>query len=414
MDKHRRLAPQLSTALALAAVAVAISGCANLGLGQRGQGALGGYPPRAKVAVLLPGAGPFAEAADAIRAGVRAAQKVDNTGSPAQLIFVDAAEPKGVAEGLAKAVGGGATQAIGPLEKPAVESLAKGPALKVPTLALNAADFAGTPAANLYQFALTPESEGVDIADKALAQGLRRALVLYSGDSGGTRRADAFRSRWRSGGGTLVGESTLGTKPKDAIKAAAALLSKGKADFVFLAADPEAAEQVYPALRQAAPALPVVATPSVYPGDASPSQNRALAGLLFVDMPWMIGAGPPGDPLRRSQIDSGVHYLRNPLGRRLFAMGIDAYRLGPRLAELRGHRGESFAGETGRLSIDSRGIVKRELILARFTDSGPVPAQTIAVQAVSAAKSRPNAGRAKAAATTSTPAAHRPRPEPAR
>jgi hypothetical protein len=84
-------------------------------------------------------------------------------------------------------------------------------------------------------------------------------------------------------------------------------------------------------------------------------------------------------------------------------MGIDAYRLAPRLGALAGSPGSGFPGQTGRLSIDSRGNVKRELTLARFAETGPVPAERIAPAPASATR-----------ATAPGPLARTPKPEPAR
>jgi hypothetical protein len=334
----------------------------------------GGYAAGDKLMVILPGKGPVADAANAVREGLRAANGADNTATKPALTFIANDDPKKMAADYKGAIGAGATQVIGPLLKPSVDVLASGPALKVPTLALNQATKPGKPAANLYQFALAPETEAVEVANKAKALGFTRALMLSPKGEAGSRRADAFRRQWQKLGGTLVGEASLDPAAANLTKPLNALLHKGAADVLFLATDADQARKVYPAVRNGAVALPVVATSAVYSGQPDPARDQALTGLYFVDAPWVLGVGAADDPLARAKLKRGSSALATPLGLRLYAMGIDAYRLAPRLSTLAKDAGATFPGESGTLSIDSIGRVQRQLTLAQFTPSGPQPA----------------------------------------
>ncbi|MFW5723876.1 MAG: penicillin-binding protein activator, partial [Halochromatium sp.] len=100
------------------------------------------------------------------------------------------------------------------------------------------------------------------------------------------------------------------------------------------------------------------------------AQNRALAGLYFVDIPWLLDQ-QRSDRLSRQALRGTLSNVSGPLAR-LYAMGIDAYRLAPRIAEMSQQPGTFFPGETGGLSLDSRGRVRRQLTLARFTPAGVV------------------------------------------
>jgi outer membrane PBP1 activator LpoA protein len=195
--------------------------------------------------------------------------------------------------------------------------------------------------------------------------------MLYPDDGAGKRRADAFRAHWNRLGGALVGESAFDPGAAAYPAKIQGLLARGDADFLFLAANADQAQSIFPRIRKDAADLPVIATSDVYSGASDPVRDRALAGLYFVDMPWMLGVEKRNDPLRRADIKSSAAYLATPLGRRLYAMGIDAYRLAPRLARLASEPGSTFAGQTGRLSLDAMGRVRRELVLGRFTESGP-------------------------------------------
>jgi len=361
-----------------------LGGCAGFPWGKGPPNLRGGYAAGAKVAVILPAKGPVADAANAVRDGLRAAGGADDTPTRPTLTFIASDQPNEIAGAYKKALAGGATQVIGPLLKPAVDTLAAGPALKVPTLALNQAAKPGKSADNLYQFALAPETEALEVANKAKAMGFTRALMLAPQGEAGQRRADAFRRQWQRLGGTLVGEAGFDPAAADPAKDLGDLLAKGTADVLFLAADADQVRKVYPAIRDQAVALPVVATSAVYSGDPDAARDKALAGLYFVDAPWVLGVGAADDPLARFKLKKGAAALATPLGLRLYAMGIDAYRLTPRLATLAKTPGATFPGATGTLSIDAQGRVQRQLTLAQFTPSGPHP-----VTAITAAKASP-------------------------
>ena len=361
--------------------ALALGGCTGL--------PRGGYAAGDKVTVILPSKGPVTDAADAVRAGVQAAFEADNSGTRPALTFAAADDPVQVDSALKAAVKAGATQIIGPLQKPAVDALAKGPALKVPTLALNHSTVGGTMAANLYQFALAPDTEAAEVANKAYAMGFRRALMLYPLGHAGSRRADAFRRQWRQLGGIVAAES-LFDPVAQTFQATVAQLFGSTGDFVFLAADAAQARRIYPLIRGGAGALPTIATPDVYPGTADRARDQDLAGLYFVDLPWLLGVGADQNPLARSKMRRQSATLGTPLGLRLYAMGIDAYRLAPRLTALSKRLiSSSFTGETGILSIDSQGRVQRRLSLGRFTERG--------VAAVAGGSAATGTGRAQTA-----------------
>ena len=393
-----------------------LGGCADLPWGNQAQpNRNGGYSIGDKVAVILPAKGPVADAANAVREGLRAANGVDDTPAKPTLNFIASDQPNQITDAYKKSVAGGATQVIGPLLKPAVDTLASGPALKVPTLALNQAAKPGKAADNLYQFSLAPETEAQEVANKAKALGFSSALMLAPKGEAGQRRADAFRRQWQRLGGTLVGEAGFDPAAKDPVKGLSGLLGKGKADFLFLAADADQALKVYAAVREAAIALPVVATSAVYSGSADAARDKTLAGLYFVDAPWVLGVNAADDPLARTKLKKGAAALSTPLGLRLYAMGIDAYRLAPRLAALAKDPTATFPGETGTLSIDAQGRVQRQLTLAQFTARGPQPATAIAAAKVTSPTTAPVAGKPdQAAAETAPAAAVKPKPEPKR
>ncbi len=156
-------------------------------------------------------------------------------------------------------------------------------------------------------------------------------------------------------------------------KSLAKLLASKDADLLFLVATADMARKIYPRIQAAAPKdLKVISTSHVYSGNFDTARDKALVGLYFVDIPWMLDAGGES-PLARRNATGRSASAAGPLAR-LYAMGIDAYRLAPRLTGLAKNPGAYYAGQTGGLAIDSLGRITRRLELGRFTATGVRPA----------------------------------------
>ena len=92
--------------------------------------------------------------------------------------------------------------------------------------------------------------------------------------------------------------------------------------------------------------------------------------VVFVDMPWVLDTRRQlsliQDSLNRNWSQDRSSY------RRLYAFGIDAYRLIPELNRLRLERDTVHAGETGDLQLDETNTIQRKLRRARFINGQPV------------------------------------------
>jgi uncharacterized protein len=324
----------------------------------------GGYAAGNSVTVMLPRGGRFAGAAASVKDGIEAAGRADTSGQRPALAFVDSTSTGNARSIHAKAVEGGADYVLGPLEKESVDSLAAGPALAVPTLALNQTTRDSQAAANLFQFALSPENEAAEAANKAAAMGLKRAAVLYPEGPWGARLASAFRTQWRRLGGALEAEAVYNPTARNVEKTVTGLLGDANSDVVFLVATNELAHRLYPQIRKASASVTVISTSHVYSGVFDAARDRVLAGLYFVDIPWMLDSSGEG-ALSRRRLSGSSFEVANPLAR-LYAMGIDAYRIAPRLPALAKSPGAFYPGQTGGLSIDSLGRIQRQLALGRF------------------------------------------------
>ncbi len=348
----------------------------------------------ARVALLLPSKGPLAAAAAALREGVFAAHFAER-GERAAITVYDAG---GTAEealaAYRAAIDAGAERVLGPLSREAVTALFQSDVPRVPTLALNYADAPALPPPGSLQFALLPEEEAAAAADRLLARGLRRALVLVPDDDVGKRAADAFGERMRGQGGKISGIATYDAAASDQSRTIRSLVgleqSQGRAQFLrgllgidlkmeptprsdvdalFLFARNAQARVLLPQLRNAeATRYPIIATSAIYGGSNSAADSE-LDGVEFAEVPWILGITDATNIPTRAQLVS----LRNASGpaARLFAFGIDAYRLLPHLEWLERNPGRPVIGATGALSADPNGRIRREPAWARYVGASP-------------------------------------------
>ena len=138
--------------------------------------------------------------------------------------------------------------------------------------------------------------------------------------------------------------------------------------FLFMVANPNQGRQLKPLLNfHYARNLPVYATSYIYDGTPAPRRDQDLDGVRFVDMPWILYQDTRLHQLARETWPEG-HGRYN----RLFAMGVDAYRLQARLYLLRTVAGSDLPGVTGNLHLDGARLV-RESDWAEFRRGQPQP-----------------------------------------
>ena len=339
-----------------------------------------GYKPGDTIAVLLPQRGQYAGAARAVRDGLLTAQREIDESERPRLVFYDNSNAENTERTLQRAAADGARLAIGPLQKAAVNRLAVTPALPIATLALNSPQGDALPPENLYRFALDPEDEAKEVARAARGKGFSSALIIYPDSAWGMRIARAFMGRWTALGGVIEAgqhynrETYDLAEPLDKLFQTAqyATTATGwntKADFIFLVGTAREAQEIWPQIRQrVADQLPVFCTSHIYDGSFAALQRQGLGGLYFVDIPWMIAPLRDGSAalngIRSGPRSSDSDYQR------LFAMGLDAYRLAPIIAQTPNHKNPVLDGQTGVLSIDGLRRVRRQLPLVRIGSKG--------------------------------------------
>jgi outer membrane PBP1 activator LpoA protein len=346
--------------------------------------------PLTKIALLLPQDGPLASVARALRDGFMAAHyQAQQAGQkPPAIEVFDSSRVTSMDAFYAQAKAAGVQMVVGPLEKPLVKQLSAHPQLPITTLALNYSDATAQGPAELFQFGLAAEDEAREVARRAWADGKRSAVAMVPKGEWGDRVLDAFRQSWQAKGGTFLGVERI-DQPVALAQQVADLFqlrnSEGRAqrlqsttgaqmaaqpsrrqdvDFMFLAATPQQAQQIKPTMVfQYAGDVPVYATSHLFTNSGDQAMYNDLAGVRFCETPWLLNAA---DPLRQ-QVTAQWPQAGGSLGR-LYAMGIDAYRLAPRLTQLKTLPDSRIDGLSGSLAIGQGQRIERQLPWAQFVD----------------------------------------------
>jgi|JYMV01.1.fsa_nt_gi outer membrane PBP1 activator LpoA protein len=363
-----------------------------------------------KIAIMLPQSGRYANAANAIRAGILQAYYTDGSATKPQLTFTDSTDLTTLPQVLADIRAGDIEMILGPLQKQAVQILYQNAELSIPVLALNRLEDADTndflQPKSFFQLGLSPEDEAIQAADRAWLDGQRRMLLLVPQGAWGKRLRVAFARRWEMLGGIqlevqeypptsndfgpqikrLLNIDQSTQRRRTLVRTLGEKLSfeprrRQDVDAVFIAAHPRQARLIRPQFKfHHASSLPLYATSHVYAGIRDADKDRDLNDLMFCDMPRLLRTDGNQTPPESRGF--------NP---RLIALGKDAYQLIPRLARLQHDPERTVEGATGRLSLDRHDRFQRQMIWARFERGVPVIkgySPTIEINAESEATAR--------------------------
>jgi outer membrane PBP1 activator LpoA protein len=313
------------------------------------------------IALVLPlASGSFSNYALAVKDGfLAAAQAQGGTALPVNIYSVGDDPQQSVATYI-KALGAGARIVVGPLTRNGVTALAESATVMVPTLALNVPEGSIPAVPDFYMLSLHAESEARQVAQLAWQDGRRSALTVM-GETPLLRRIHAaFVEEYTRLGGKVMAPLPFTTDPEGLVrikKAADAAIDTETADMAFMALDFPRARLIRPYLST----LPIYATSQVHPGVAGPLVAFDLAGVRFLDMPWLL---QPDNPLvmlyPRPAYDESVELSR------FYALGIDAFRMA--MVLLGGKPREAFDGVTGRLTLGPDSMFVRALTPAQFSD----------------------------------------------
>jgi len=358
------------------------------------------YPTQ--IGLILPLSGRQQGPGVAVRDGFMAALLQQEQSKRPVVNVYDSAE-MGATTAYRRAIADGAQFVVGPLTKDDVTALATSGETSVLTLALNQTGEEVTQPSLMFQFALDPEDEARQVAQRVAADGRMRGLLLLPNNEWGRRVFKAFDTELKTLGGAIAGMRFYDPEARDYSTPITQLLlidesrqranslsatigthlefeprRRGDASFVFVGAQPVQGRSLRPALRfHLTDDLPVYATSDIFEPDAE--ANSDLEGVIFPDMPWVISPDAVSTELRTAL---SRHWPVRARGRgRLYAFGFDAYRLVPLLKAGRFGNEHSVPGMTGLLSVDSKGRVRRELDWAQVAGGKPNPLSTAAATA---------------------------------
>lgn len=365
---------------------------ATLGRVLRGDEGAIEYPRH--IALLLPLSGRYAGPAGAIRDGFLASYYGHDAARRPQISLIDTGEDTANTHArYQSAVAAGADFVVGPLKKEAVAELAATPRLATPVLALNYAPDAGRSSPQVVQFGLLPEDEARQAAELAIIKNQTRALVFAPNTDYGERLSRAFAERYDALGGKVLALEKYSPETDDHShpiqRALNTLQSRNRhsilrtvtrqrlefephrrndVEAVFLIATPRHARNFRTQLKfHNAGEVPLYATSQAYSGTVNPHEDGDLNGLIFSDMPWTL-QGEHNSQFKTIRRHWPAELASYP---RLYALGLDAYRIIPYLRRLQANPFERFPGLTGSIALDENNRIHRELVWAVFENGRP-------------------------------------------
>jgi outer membrane PBP1 activator LpoA protein len=351
------------------------------------------YPAPSQVAVLLPTQGGLASAAKAIRDGILSAY-LEQPGESAIRFYSSGENSESAIGAYLQAVEDGATQVVGPLRIESTRTLANLEELNIPILLLNEADNNEPDRVIVASsLSLSQTEEAAAIANIALDEGQKRAIVIVPDSAWGTRIETAFTDRFEQGGGQVLAISRFNRTDSDHSSMLTGLLKIDESkyrkaelqswlgiqlkfepsrrddfDFIFMAASPSEGRELKPLLRfHDAGDVPVYAMGRIFSGRAEQANDQDLNGIVFPATPWQLRAIGENVPVPGS--------VRGGTYGNLYALGQDAWHVLPWLPLMKKDPDLWFSGNVGALRLQTNGHLFRHPAWAQFTAGKPVAYQ---------------------------------------
>ena len=313
-----------------------------------------GYRPPAQLAVLLPSTGSLATAGAGVRDGILAGYYSETRRRPTIKFYDTNGTAAGAQKAAAQAAADGAQLILGPLTRDEVNAVFTQGGLGIPTIALNRGQ--NSPPAGSASFALSPDDEGLFAADRLANRGQLKVLVFSQHDDSGQRALSAFRDQLRARGGEVVGEITVDDATSNIDAQLQPLLATAPTAVLMVLKAPQARLAAAKLKTTALAALPRLSTSLILNG-GNARLDGELDGIEFPELPWLLG--------QRSELpdaDTMASSLPSAHGpaQRLFAFGMDAWKLAAYLDRFSNDAGYSVHGATGELRLDSFGVIQRD------------------------------------------------------
>ena len=317
-------------------------------------------PPRtaAWLALVLPLRSPtYGRAADAVKEGFAAAA------ATAAVKFEVIAHGDGdVRAALDTAKESGARVVVGPLVRDDVRAIA-GFGRDAPwIIALNQLDDGNPLPVRVYTLALAIDGEARQLARRARADGAQSVVVIGGETALQKRCADAFVAEWiLAGGGAPV--TLRFDRAPEMLAVLRREFNRAAPDAVLLAVD----------AQDAALAKPYLGTVTAYASSQvndrqAPGELLELDNVVFVDLPWLADPGAATfSRIARREYPSAAYD-------RLYALGVDAFRVAQAFTDGTPPEKLEFDGATGHVTLDRSRQFVREAMLLQFRAGQIVPA----------------------------------------
>lgn len=283
---------------------------------------------------------------------------------------------------------------VGPLPRAGVSALLESGVVRKPTVALNQAEtrpgeVGSKIPPNFLMVGLSIEDEARQLANwAASSHGHSRpklkAIILSSNIAWQKRAAKAFAAQWQklghdavqqeiySSSGFLSAAGLAQLKNRLQPQEKAAEKTEGKPEktdtkpepklpdqrpqLIFVAMDAEQTRQLRQALQAGGTELPIYATSQINRNTlVDGEENEALPfldGIRLLEVPWQLQRDHPAVMIYPRLIQSGEQKRSADL-ERLYALGIDAFRIARQLALQPGKKFE-LDGVTGKLIVDNK------------------------------------------------------------
>lgn len=321
------------------------------------------HPPQLQdsvphIALLLPLLSPsFGKAAETVKQGFETATMRDPALPLTIRIYSTTDDPLDILATYHHALNTGAVLVVGPLTRDGVSALASSHVVEVPTLALNTADNDLMMPPNLYVFGLQLENEAIQLAEMARGINKNHAVIINDGSQLSIRLHNAFEERWRQSGAST--ESIQYTN-EPAILKKFRKQTEGSDNVVFLALDAQKSRTLRSYLN---PDTPVYATSQIFISDHDYLYNHDLDKVHFLDMPWLLQPDHPAVMAYQRKGDALSMGME-----RLYALGIDAFRITTQMLQASSAEEIKLDGVTGRIYFSPPNQFVREPLAAQFNN----------------------------------------------
>ncbi|GAA0855654.1 penicillin-binding protein activator [Aliiglaciecola litoralis] len=283
--------------------------------------------------------------------------------------------------------------------EPVMDEIATGPSAdstELDPMKVNE-DASAEPGLRIF-FALSPEDEAIQLAQKVFRTGAKSPIVMSQSSGAAKRMADTFIQTWQNlnkDKQRLPGLATY-TDSKSMRNSLTALLdvkqsreridqieglsseqihsvprNRRDIDAIILFATPEETELLNPIVEASLSpfddkVVPVYASSRSFSENFSNNSLRDLRNITFTDMPWML-PGHNHQTLKSETVK--IWPERDDTLKRLFALGYDAFSVLPNIAALSSMPQISVNGLTGLLSVDQMGNIVRVMPFGKITEN---------------------------------------------